>query len=263
MNKLGLVLEGGGAKGAYQIGAYRALLEHGFEFDYVMGASIGAINGAMFVQDNLDLAESLWREINYSNIFELEDHDIDGVIDGTAVISIIDGLGLLMDIIKNKGLDTSPLRQLLEKYIDENKIRKSDTILGFTTVNLTEKRPVILYIDDIEEGNLVDYLLATSSLILFRPHSINGSRYLDGGYYMNNPYKPIIEKCDYVIDVILKPYLVTKNLRENEKVKLIIPSGKLGGMMDFNQLAISEAINMGYKDAISQIEKWDLKEILG
>ncbi len=43
----GLVLEGGGAKGCYQIGAYKALVEMGITFDYVVGTSIGAINAAM------------------------------------------------------------------------------------------------------------------------------------------------------------------------------------------------------------------------
>ena len=52
--KYSLVLEGGGAKGAYQIGAYMALKEKGFEFDHVVGTSIGAINGAVIAQGDVE-----------------------------------------------------------------------------------------------------------------------------------------------------------------------------------------------------------------
>ena len=50
MKKWALVLEGGGAKGAYQVGAYFALMEMGFDFSKIVGTSIGAFNGAMFAQ---------------------------------------------------------------------------------------------------------------------------------------------------------------------------------------------------------------------
>ena len=55
----GLVLEGGGTKGAYQIGAFKALRELGIEFKGVAGTSIGALNGAYIVQDNIDVLEEI------------------------------------------------------------------------------------------------------------------------------------------------------------------------------------------------------------
>ncbi|RVU55577.1 patatin-like phospholipase family protein [Anaerosphaera multitolerans] len=57
----GLVLEGGGAKGAYQIGAYFALKELGYEFEAVVGTSIGSINGALIVMGEADKALKLWK----------------------------------------------------------------------------------------------------------------------------------------------------------------------------------------------------------
>ncbi|MFR0795218.1 MAG: patatin-like phospholipase family protein [Oscillospiraceae bacterium] len=50
----GLALEGGGAKGAYQIGAWKALREAGIHFSAVSGTSVGALNGAMIVMDDLE-----------------------------------------------------------------------------------------------------------------------------------------------------------------------------------------------------------------
>ena len=53
----GLVLEGGGAKGAYQIGAWKALKEAGVKINAVAGTSVGALNGALICMDELELAQ--------------------------------------------------------------------------------------------------------------------------------------------------------------------------------------------------------------
>ena len=59
----GLVLEGGGTKGAYHIGAYKALGELGLKINSIVGTSIGAVNGALFAQDDFLLAEQIWDNI--------------------------------------------------------------------------------------------------------------------------------------------------------------------------------------------------------
>ena len=59
----GLVLEGGGAKGAYHVGAFKALKELGIEIGGIAGSSIGAINGAMMVQGNYELLEKVWYSL--------------------------------------------------------------------------------------------------------------------------------------------------------------------------------------------------------
>ena len=69
----GLVLEGGGAKGAYQIGAWKALKEAGVKIRGVSGTSVGALNGALICMDDLEKAENLWRNISYSQIMNVDD----------------------------------------------------------------------------------------------------------------------------------------------------------------------------------------------
>jgi len=69
----GLVLEGGGAKGAYHIGALKALNELNIEIDAVAGTSIGAMNGAMFVQDKLNIAYDYWYNISTAKVLDIED----------------------------------------------------------------------------------------------------------------------------------------------------------------------------------------------
>ena len=57
----GLVLEGGGARGAYHIGVYKAILEEGIEIGGITGTSIGALNGAMIVQGDYEICYELWQ----------------------------------------------------------------------------------------------------------------------------------------------------------------------------------------------------------
>jgi predicted acylesterase/phospholipase RssA len=67
--KRGLVLEGGGAKGAWQFGALRALAERGVRFDAVSGTSVGALNGAIWSANRIDFGEKMWSEMSLSRVF--------------------------------------------------------------------------------------------------------------------------------------------------------------------------------------------------
>ena len=69
----GIVLEGGGAKGAYQIGAWKALVEAGVKINAVAGTSVGALNGALICMRDVDKAEKIWRDIKYSNVMDVND----------------------------------------------------------------------------------------------------------------------------------------------------------------------------------------------
>ena len=73
----GLVLEGGGAKGAYQIGAWRAMKEAGVRLKGIAGTSVGALNGALICMDDLEKAENVWENITYSSIMSVEDEKME------------------------------------------------------------------------------------------------------------------------------------------------------------------------------------------
>ena len=77
--KLGLVLEGGGVKGAYQVGAMKALDEIGVSFDGIAGTSIGAINGALYLDGGIDKMLKVWKEIKTNTIYELTDEEIEAI----------------------------------------------------------------------------------------------------------------------------------------------------------------------------------------
>jgi len=75
----GLVLEGGGAKGSYHVGAYRALLDLGIKIDGVAGTSIGALNGAAIVQGDLSNLEKLWEETSIDTLFGINRNEMDKI----------------------------------------------------------------------------------------------------------------------------------------------------------------------------------------
>ena len=109
----GVVLEGGGAKGAFQIGAWRALSEAGIRIRGISGVSVGALNGALMCMGDLSLAEKLWATIGYSQILGREPES--GSLKGTA--------GELKRFLKERGIDTAPLKSLIRETIDEQKIQ--------------------------------------------------------------------------------------------------------------------------------------------
>ena len=71
--KYGIVLEGGGARGAYQIGAWKALKEAGIAIGGISGASVGALNGALMCMDDLDRACHIWENLTYSKVMNVSD----------------------------------------------------------------------------------------------------------------------------------------------------------------------------------------------
>ena len=75
----GLVLEGGGAKGAYQIGAWKALKEAGIHIKGIAGTSVGALNGALIAMDDFEKAERIWETIRYSRVMDVDDELVEQV----------------------------------------------------------------------------------------------------------------------------------------------------------------------------------------
>ncbi len=72
-----LVLAGGGARGSYQVGVWRALMELGWHPQIITGTSVGSLNGAMFVLDQYETARDMWLAIRSKDVMELPAEDAD------------------------------------------------------------------------------------------------------------------------------------------------------------------------------------------
>lgn len=78
----GLVFDGGGARGAYQIGAWKALEEVGIKIQAVAGTSVGALNGALVCMGNLEQAENIWKKMTFSQVMDVDDEKMEELFDG-------------------------------------------------------------------------------------------------------------------------------------------------------------------------------------
>lgn len=251
----GLVLEGGGAKGAYHIGVYKAIKEMNIEIGGVVGTSIGAINGAMIVQDDYEKAYELWKDITYSMVFNADEEDINKLKELSLSKSDLSFLTeKIKKFISDRGLDISPAKEMLDKYIDEDKIRNSGKDFGVVTVNLSELKPMEIYLEDIAKGDLKKYLLASSYLPFFKLERIDGSLFLDGAFYDNLPFKMLLNKGykDLILVRTHAPGLTRKiDVKDiDANVIIISPSDDIGKTYIYEGQQARRNIELGYYDGL-------------
>jgi len=254
----GVVLEGGGARGAYQIGVYKALIEEGIEVKGIAGTSVGALNGAILVQGDFDKAYEIWENISYSRVIKASDEEIEkfkkGKLDREDILLLIQRL---RGIIREGGLDITPLRNLLEEVLDEEKIRNSGKDFAIVTVSLSDLKPMELYIEDIPYGKLIDYLMASAYLPVFKREKIDGKSFLDGGVYNNLPANLLIDKGykDLIIIRTGSFGIVKKIGFTGLNVLIISPKEDLGGILEFDKETARYNLTLGYYDGLKALRR--------
>lgn len=250
----GLVLEGGGAKGAYHIGAYKAILEENIEIKGVTGTSIGAINGAMIVQGDFDRCYEIWSNIDYSMIIEGNNDEVTRLFDEKIELG---DLKILLNsfkhVISNRGVDITAFKNLLGDLIDEEKIRKSFMDYGLVTINLTDFKPVEILKEDIPPGELRNYILASSYLPIFKQEKIGGKRYLDGGFYDNLPFK-LLQNKGYEKFILVRTLArgITRKVDIDDAI-VVSPTEDLGSIHNYDHNLARENIKLGYYDCLKSI----------
>lgn len=245
--KTALVLSGGGSRGAYEAGAWQALTELGIRIDIVTGTSVGAINGAMVVQGDLDNTVRLWKEIETHMIFD--------VPEGTQPREYA------REIVFNKGAGTSGLKKLLEKYIDEETVRKAPADFGVVIVELPTFTPHYVYKEEMKPGQLLDHILASASLYpAIHSCEIDGKEYIDGGYADVMPVQMALDKgADEVIAVYLNAVGIVdrKALQATPNLTLIQSRWDLGSTLIFNTDNARRIMRLGYLDAMKAYHVFD------
>ncbi len=262
--KYGLALEGGGAKGAYEIGVVKSLLENGYDFSVVCGTSIGALNAAMIAQGKIDDAIKLWSTINYEKMFNLDDKRVNNALKAKIDLDIIKYFSSKFGMaLKNGGVSTENIRKILNENVDEKLVRKSKMKFGLVTVCLSDKSAKEMYIEDIPKGELIDYLMATSSLPVFKRAKIQNKSYLDGGVYDNCPVE-MIEKKGIKNIIAIRNYKRMrirnyKNIIKKDDVNLymIEPVDNLPGILKFDSKNTCELLKLGYYDGQKFCKKLD------
>lgn len=247
-----IVLEGGGARGAYQVGVWRALEEAGIRYNAVAGSSVGALNGAMMAMRRLDQAEALWKNIRFSTVMNVDDETMKNLFDmNFGAINFRDLARRAKDILKGGGFDVTPLRELLAEQVDEAAIRESDVEFFIATYSLSDRKELYLRAKDIEPDSIDDMLLASAYYPAFRNEPLGGKRYIDGGVQDVLPITPLIERgYKDVIAIRVFGFGVEKkiDIPDDVTVTTIAPTQKLGPVLNFDGELSREQMKLGYFD---------------
>lgn len=263
--KLGLVLGGGGGRGAYQIGVWQALeeLEIAKHIKVISGTSIGALNAMLFMQGDLSKAKKAWVSLHQDEILPIDKKDIIlqskmRIFNTAARINKI--LDLKPDLLYEGEFSSEGLVRVINQYLDIEQALSSGIPCYCTGADLVLKDKKYFKIADYPNETIKKILLASSAIPgIYDAVDINGRLYLDGGLQDNVPITPVYkENCDIIIVVRLCPedvidhkrfpgvHIIDIALEENAEVYN-------QGLFDFSQETINEKMEAGYNATINLI----------
>lgn len=250
----GIVLEGGGAKGAYQIGVWRALKECKVKIKGIAGVSVGALNGVLMCMDDVELAEDIWTNISYSKVMNVDDEDMRSIMHHDLKnIKLTKVTKTSAKAVTSGGIDITPLKDLVTTYVDEQKVKESDVELIMGTLNLSDRKGVEIEAKSLEEGELRDYLIASASLPVFKQEKLQGKTFLDGGMVNNVPVDMLLKR-GYQDIIVIRIYGIgiEKKVKIPEGVSIhqISPRVELGNILEFDCLKAQRNMKIGYYDAM-------------
>lgn len=266
--KLGLVLSGGGAKGAYEVGVVKALARLGVEPAVVTGASIGALNGAVVAaSSDMGVAsanlERVWRGITLEQMLP-----VDIRTDG-ADMQLCDKGPLRYLLIHNVDFGALCAAKYRDFYVSV--FPGSDrTVDDFCQYIASVKDSVFVRIADCSKEKAIKFLLASASLpFLYNSEKIDGSYYRDGGMggrlfcQGNTPVEPIIKSgCTHAVVVLPSDGALWNRYEWRDVVPIEIrPSvnieteGSMRALMDFSSQTIQKLILQGEEDALKSISR--------
>jgi NTE family protein len=247
-----LVLGGGGAKCSYQIGVWKALRELGIKISAYIGTSAGALNAAILANDKYDDAVKMWKTLKIENIVSIPKSLLNKEIlvptkDNFRRINAFTNV-----VLRNKGLDSGPLRAILADTIEEKLLRKNKTELGIVTYQINNLTPLEIFLEDIPDGQLLDFLVASATFPGFKAVNIRGKYYIDGGLHNNVPYS-LAKSRGYTSVIVADVSGIGINQKidfEGMEMIYIKNSVDLGGILDFNPQNAERNMKIGYLDTM-------------
>ncbi len=251
-----MALGGGGSRGSYQMGVWKALDELGYEYDIVCGTSVGALNGALMVQNEFEKGMALW-----STITTLDVLDIDNPTDFSTLSGRREALAAFISrFVKEGGVDPAPLERLLRQTLDEDKVRSSPVDFGLVTVEFPSMTPLILTKENIPEGMLCDFLMASAACYpAMKSRQIQGKRYVDGGYHSNLPIEIAINLgADEIVAVDLECIGIIRPVhRRDRRIKYIKSHWDLGVFLHFEPQNAYRNMILGYNDTMKSFGQYE------
>ena len=246
-----LVLGGGGAKGAYEVGAIAALDELGIKAGSVFGTSVGALHAAMYAQGSMDAAAALWDNIRLSDVVSEESlaiaDDAENIFDHPEKL-----LEFITRYAQKKGVDVSPLMDILHKLIDEDKIRRSGVHVGIVTTRFPSLAMVEKRLEEMETGSLIDWLMASASCFpIFPMKQVGGDRYIDGGFCDNTPVEMAVRSgARDIVAIDIGKHRSHTQYDRRPNITYIRTSQPLGGLLTLDSALSARNRILGYNDVM-------------
>ncbi len=272
----GLVLGGGGGRGSYEIGVWKALEEYKDVIDIkaVSGSSVGALNAALYACGDLDKATQMWYDITNDRILSNKDIDEDNrnkwfesikekltTIENPLIQSAIECIGLDAVAkgmkIKDGFFSREGLMDILENSPVLTGVSNSKMSCYATCLNVEGKpTPERFQLAGMEPSEIERILLASSAIpVIFPMETIDQTKYYDGGFFLggdNVPIQPLYNE-GYRKFVVVHLDERRTDRYDDAKMIHIYPSVPLGGaidgMLDFSPEGVEKRIAQGYDDA--------------
>lgn len=273
---IALVLAGGGARGAYEVGVYKALHELGLtsQIKVISGTSIGAINSLLFASNDITSIDNAWNNLNYQRFLNNNDDSIKYKITNIITSRKKNNQKLsISDYFKSGELSITNqdgLKDFILEYANLDLIRNSPIDLYSCAYNLDKEEVEYFCLKEYSDEEIINIVLASSCVpILFKPININDNLYADGGCgfpsYITNPIdntpvKPTLKyNCDLtiVVELVEKDIINVNNFPQANIIE-IFPSANIEritgiGTINLNAKTLSQNIELGYRDAIVKI----------
>lgn len=287
--KVSLVLEGGGVKCAYQVGALMALEENGYSFNAISGASFGALNGALYIEGGVKKLFDFYTSLQTKDIFLDENIcNFVNLYNGEKQCFTNAFLTFMKENASTFFNDRNKVSDYYHAYIaylvNEEAIINSDIDYMFSVLEVKNNPltlPMIIgaYFSrnmaplkllenngtitskiinkkDVAKGLLPLYVASSANYPFFNPLTVEDRYYLDGGITNNVPYEPLLSSKDKKIVIIrTKDDELQGKMPQNENILVITPSENLGSSLQFTHDNIMYLIKLGYQDTLKLLNK--------
>lgn len=260
--KIGLVLSGGGGKGAYELGVWKALKELGLSqhISVFSGTSIGAFNAVLFAMDDMENAEKLWEEVTMEKLVPLSKGELlkrgVGLYLGGKNIQL--AKKFLSDKLEYGAISNEGAIEILDKYLDFEKIKNLNKVCYATCTQLPNFNVKYFKINDHDAETGKKMVLASASLpLIYDCTEVLQEKFIDGGVADNIPIQPVYgENCDIIIVVLLsKEMSVDRSLYPNTKLIIIEPDNleenTITGVLNLDIESKRKRIKAGYDDTLN------------
>lgn len=279
MERLGLVLAGGGGKGAYQIGVWKYLRECGLDQHIcaVSGTSVGALNAALFAAGDYERAEDIWLNIALDKILTPKEITFEDVtrfftvagitpsmlasaagIAVSPLVSITNGIRVMQ---RRRGIfSREGLAEIINYDLDFHRLYNDGipcyaTCFGLSLMDFGLRR---FNLQEYSKNDIRNILLASSAIpVVFEPQKVRGVYYCDGGIPKIGDNVPVQPLYDDGIENIIVVHLgqdsfVECDKYEHARIFEITPQKDLGGAvdgtLDFTKEGAKWRIEQGYQD---------------